>query len=66
MLSGHASSTSVVVVTLTFINLAILFVLFRIYARLRIARNAGLDDVFISLALVRALVVVIHCEGITY
>jgi hypothetical protein len=66
MLSGHASSTSVVVVTLTFINLAILFVLFRIYARLRIARNAGLDDVFISLALVRALVVVIHCESITY
>jgi hypothetical protein len=53
MISGHASGKSVVTVTLTFIILAALFVLFRIYARLKIARNPGLDDVFISLALVR-------------
>ncbi|SMR44732.1 unnamed protein product [Zymoseptoria tritici ST99CH_3D1] len=51
MISGHASGSSVVAVTLTFIFLATVFVLSRIYARFRIARNPGLDDVFISLSL---------------
>lgn len=40
-------------VTVTFGLLAIIFVAARLWSRIKIQKNAGLDDLFISLALVR-------------
>ncbi|CZT22918.1 uncharacterized protein RCC_08625 [Ramularia collo-cygni] len=54
-MNGHASGTSVVAVTVTFTALAATFVACRTYARLRIARNAGSDDVSIVFAMLFAL-----------
>ncbi|OQO04337.1 hypothetical protein B0A48_10948 [Cryoendolithus antarcticus] len=50
-----ASPIAVLAVTLVFIILATIATILRLYTRLVIARNAGLDDVFIALALAFAL-----------
>lgn len=51
-MNGHASQASVVAVTVTFTALSLCFVASRIYARLRVAKNAGLDDITIVFAMV--------------
>jgi uncharacterized protein (DUF1330 family) len=51
-MNGHASGTSVVVVSVTFTALAAAFVASRTYARLVVAKNPGLDDVAIVFAMV--------------
>ena len=52
-MSGHASGEAVVGVTIAMTILASMAVITRLYTRFGIVRNAGTDDVFIVLALVR-------------
>ena len=50
-LSGHASGEAVVGATIGMVALAALFVLTRLFTRLRVVRDPGLDDGFIVAAL---------------
>lgn len=50
-LSGHTSGSAVVAVTITMTALAGLVVFTRLYTRIRIVREPGLDDGFIFAAL---------------
>ncbi|KAK6439757.1 hypothetical protein LTR95_004028 [Oleoguttula sp. CCFEE 5521] len=50
-----ASPIAVLAVTLVFITLAVIATALRLYTRIGIARNAGLDDAFIAVALAFAL-----------
>ena len=52
MPSGHASPGAVVAVVISMTVLACIFVGMRLYARLGIARAAGLDDLCIVLSMV--------------
>lgn len=50
-MSGHTSGSAVVGVTLAMTILAVMVVILRLTARLFVVRNAGLDDAFITAAL---------------
>jgi hypothetical protein len=50
-MSGHASGSAVVGVTLAMTILAALVVFARLFARVVVVKNAGLDDGFITAAL---------------
>lgn len=51
--SGHAPPEAVMAVTVVFTVMAVVVVAARLYARLGVGRNAGLDDLFIGASLVR-------------
>ncbi|KAF2169823.1 hypothetical protein M409DRAFT_52318 [Zasmidium cellare ATCC 36951] len=53
--SGHASPEAVVAVTVVFTVMAVVVVAARLYARLGVGRNAGLDDLFIGISLLFAV-----------
>lgn len=50
--SGHAPPEAVVAVSVVFTVMAVVVVAMRVYARLGVGRNAGVDDAFIGAALV--------------
>lgn len=51
-ISGYAAPAAVDGVTISFTAVAAVAVSLRLFTRLRIVRNGGLDDAFISAALV--------------
>ena len=59
MTSGHASGASVVGVTVSFTVIAFIVTVLRLITRLTIVRNAGLDDLIISFAMVFSIVLTI-------
>lgn len=54
-LSGHASGDAVIGVTVVLTTLAALAVFARLFARLAVVHNAGLDDAFITAALILSI-----------
>lgn len=56
MTSGHASGASVVGVTVSFTVIAFIVTVLRLITRLTIVRNAGLDDLIITFAMVFSIV----------
>lgn len=48
-LSGHASPLAIVVVTMVWTVIAVIAVLLRLYCRLAIAKNPGLDDALLAI-----------------
>ena len=57
--SGYATPGAVNGVTIAFASVATIAVLLRLFTRIRLARNAGTDDVFVTLALVCTLGLVV-------
>lgn len=59
MTSGHASGASVVGVTVSFTVIAFIVTVLRLITRLTIVRNAGLDDLIITFAMVFSIVLTV-------
>lgn len=57
--SGHAPGTAVVGVTVSFTVLTFMATMMRLYTRIGIVRNAGLDDLVITVALVLTIVLTV-------
>lgn len=53
MVSGYASAKAVLSVSLVFTMLALACVILRLFTRIWIARSSGLDDVCITVGIVR-------------
>ncbi|KAK5721288.1 hypothetical protein LTR17_014750 [Elasticomyces elasticus] len=68
MASGHAPKHAVIGTTITFTLLAALAVLLRLYTRIKIiSRSAGIDDLFISLAMLLSILLTIcQCRETHY
>lgn len=57
--SGHAPGSAVVGVTISFTVLAFMATVMRLYTRIGIVRNAGLDDIVITIALALTIVLTV-------
>ena len=63
MVSGHADPAAVTVLTIGGSTLAAIFVAMRMYARFRVAKNAGWDDGFIVGSVVSCAHRCVVCSG---
>ncbi|KAK5719515.1 hypothetical protein LTR15_008039 [Elasticomyces elasticus] len=67
MASGHAPKHAVIGTTITFTLLAALAVLLRLYTRIKIISRSGIDDLFISLAMLLSILLTIcQCRETHY
>ncbi|KAF2170774.1 hypothetical protein M409DRAFT_51034 [Zasmidium cellare ATCC 36951] len=65
--SGHAPGSAVVGVTISFTVLAFMATVMRLYTRIGIVRNAGLDDIVITIALaLTSVLTVTMCQQVRY
>ncbi|KAK5682121.1 hypothetical protein LTS10_005246 [Elasticomyces elasticus] len=67
MASGHTPGAAVVGTTIAFTVLAAIAVLLRLYTRIKIVSRSGLDDLFISIAMLLSILLTIcMCQEVNY